>query len=475
MSVKVDDLSADYKEMTARYALSDCLMGGTTAMRAAGTKFLPQEAAESDTAYKARVARSFLFGGFERTVEILTGEVFRKGIVLSDDIPDRITEIKDNIDLQGNDITQFSKSCFRKVLTHGLGFILVDTPPLPKDEAGNPVPNTRKQDKKSGRRVYWVDLSARDVIGGIVEIVNGRTIFKQVRIWETVTERDGDFGVVGIEQIRVLEPGTWAVYRETSDSQSTEWVLFDEGTTELDYIPIVSFYFGRKEGPFLAYPPLTGLAELNQAHWISSSDQNNILHVSRVPFLFGKMLDTDNSGKVKVSANSLFHSNNPDSDLKFVEHSGAALGAGWKDLERLEMLMSLWGLELVSDARSGSVTATEKVLTQSKSGSFLNAIALTWQDALNTALTITCDILKIEAVGMMQVNTDFSLALSNFDSRIILEGFQIGLIDRGTAIDELKRRGILGENVDLTEVLAAIENDARAQSSFGSLGSNLLR
>ena len=44
-------------------ALPRTLMGGTDAMRVKGTVYLPQEMAESTTAYQIRLKRSFLFNG----------------------------------------------------------------------------------------------------------------------------------------------------------------------------------------------------------------------------------------------------------------------------------------------------------------------------------------------------------------------------------------------------------------------------
>jgi hypothetical protein len=39
-----------------------------------------------------------------------------------------------------------------------------------------------------------------------------------------------------VEQVRVLEPGRWATYRQ---NEKKDWVLFNEGTTSLNSIPFV--------------------------------------------------------------------------------------------------------------------------------------------------------------------------------------------------------------------------------------------
>ena len=60
MSDTVDTENIAYKEMRTKWDLIRDLMGGTTAMRAAGTKWLPKEPLEDDKDYKVRLDRSFL-------------------------------------------------------------------------------------------------------------------------------------------------------------------------------------------------------------------------------------------------------------------------------------------------------------------------------------------------------------------------------------------------------------------------------
>jgi hypothetical protein len=96
-----------------------------------------------------------------------------------------------------------------------------------------------------------------------------------------------------------------------------------------------------------ACPPLAKLAELNIAHWQSSSDQRNILHIARVPILFGAGFNTDDT--IVIGAAEMVQSSNANAKLEYVEHTGAAIGAGDKDLENLELQMQSMGLQLLID------------------------------------------------------------------------------------------------------------------------------
>jgi hypothetical protein len=459
-------LSQDYRDLETTLRLPYALIGGTDAMRAEGERFLPREERESVKDYESRLNRTFLFGGYERTVSILTGEIHDKSISLQKETPEQIKNLSFNIDNQGRNLTRFSKDFTEQAIINGTGWILVDAPPLPRDNEGNEIKTTVDDDKRLNRRPYWVNVTALNFLG--CKIQDGELI--QVRIKEIVQEDDGEFATEDIEQIRVLYPGRWEVYRE----QEREWYLFDQGTSPLNKIAIVPLFTGRKKSDFTAKPPLTGLAELNQQHWISSSDQNNILHIARVPILFGKRLQTDDNGKVIVSIHNLIHSQDDGADLRYVEHSGQAMSDGWKDLAMIKEAMALWGLELISSDRSGDITATERAMTGAKTGSFLNAVALDLQDVLNSAIELTCEILGVDYTGGATVNTDFSLALNNFDTNTLLNAFKNGLLDRATTIDEMKRRGVISENADPVEIAAAIQNESSLTGGFSALGNQRL-
>src|SRR6185295_4553940 len=93
----------------------------------------------------------------------------------------------------------------------------------------------------------------------------------------------------------------------------------------------------NRTGFMTGEPPLEELADLNVAHWQSSSDQRNILTVARVPILFGTGIEGNE--KLEIGASSMIRTSDPNAKLTYVEHTGAAIGAGERDLERLEFQM----------------------------------------------------------------------------------------------------------------------------------------
>src|ERR1044071_33214 len=110
-------------------ALPRALMGGTDAMRKAGKTYLPQEAAESESAYKDRLSRTFLFNGYRKTVKDMAGKVFTKPVQMGDDVPAKLKTYAENIDLTGQGLNNFAYAVFEAGMVDGISYILVEMPP----------------------------------------------------------------------------------------------------------------------------------------------------------------------------------------------------------------------------------------------------------------------------------------------------------------------------------------------------------
>jgi hypothetical protein len=117
---------------------------------------------------------------------------------------------------------------------------------------------------------------------------------------------------IEIEQIRVLEPGRGRSGASDKDEDG-EWVLHAEGTTTLP-TSRSRRSISTAPGFMTGEPPLEDLADLNVAHWQSQSDQRNILHVARVPILFGAGFD-ERAATLVVGAGTMARSSDPDAKL----------------------------------------------------------------------------------------------------------------------------------------------------------------
>ena len=449
--------------------LEKALMKGTEGMREVASVYLPQEDGEDDLKYQARIQRSVLFNMFKRTVVKLVGEVFSKPVVMNEDVDEEIASYEADIDLNGKDLNSFCMDLFKAGLTDGVVHILVDYPPT--------TAKTVADAKAAGARPYFIMVPAANLIGWRFNNVPGKKALSQIRIQETIEVPYLNYDTTTIERIRVIEPNNFKVF-EMGIGQSEYTLAVDEvtglpneGIMALGEIPLVTIMFGEPIDMMTAHSPLNDLAELNAVHFQSTSDQRNILHYSRMAVWFGKCLDVDEtSGKVVFGANRLIHSNNPQSDLKTVEIAGSSIEAGRNDLKDLEQQMGLFGLALMMPGKTGGVTATERAIESSENDSSLQTWASLMGSRLNQALGYMARWLKktVEAAGTVKVNTDYKTALRSFDADVLIKAFVANIIPH-EMVEELKRRGIITQDVDFIDLLEQMDADAKRSPAMNDL------
>lgn len=440
--------------MRADWAVVAPLMGGTRAMRSAGKLLLPQYPGEEDDVYDQRLAQSTLLPAYSETVSRMTDRVFAEPLQLGDDVPKEIAGWCEDIDRAGNDLNAWAVEWFRSGLSHGICHALVE---YPRAEGVR----TRADEIAAGLRPYVVLIKPEQVLGW--RSADGR--LTQLRYAEIVDEEDGQFGVAHIEQVRVLEPGSWKVYRQ--DERGT-WFIHDEGETSLAEIPWVTFYTGRT-GFQTARPPLIELAHLNVKHWQSQSDQDNILHSIRVPILVRIGIETrfDPMGNplpagFKVGAGTL--TDLPQGgDMKFVEHTGAAVESGRQALQDLIDEMRMAGAKLLQRDKQQTKTAAQSNEEAAQELSPLARMAGQFADCLAQLLQFMADYRGLQDGGTVEVRGNFDqdyMPEQSLPSLISMAN--AGRLSDQTLFAEMQRRGVISDEYDWQMELERIQGQGPA-------------
>lgn len=433
----VRDPSSAVLKMQENWPMIAALMAGTSAMRAAGETYLPKWPNEEAESYKARLKVATLYPAFSRTVEVMSGKPFSKELKLSDKTPARIAEWADDIDLQGRNLHSFAADLLTDCMSHGISGVLVD---FPKVEGVK----TKADETAAGARPYFTRYAPGTVLGWRVEKRAGADRLVQLRLLETITEYDGEFGEKTVEQVRVLLPGVWQVWRKArAATGEDQWALFDEGVTTIQEIPFV-FFYGLRKAFGVGMPPLLELAHLNVEHWQSYSDQQTITHVARVPIL--TIIGADDAS-ITVGASSAVKLP-MGASMMFVEHSGRAIEAGRQSLQDLEERMRQTGAELLV-LKPGEITATQTRSENEANRCTLQRIAESFEDALNQALQFMAMWVGEPDGGSVELFKDFGAAsLSDASAELLLKGNQAGKLSDQTLVSEWKRRGILSPDMD---------------------------
>lgn len=462
MPLAVNDTSDEIKALACEWPMLQALQEGTAAMRKGGVSWLPKWPNEEEAAYAARLKTATLFPAYRRTVSVMAGKPFSKALTLKD-APKQIEDLSEDIDLQGVNLHAFAAEMFNTAVGYGLAGILVEYP------RAEPAPSRTVADvERAGLRPYWVRVRHDQLLGWKIGKVDGGIGLLQLRLMESIEEADGPYGVKIVSQVRVLEPGKWETWRKVGDV----WAMHESGVTSLKVVPFVPLY-GVREAFMVGKPPLADLAYLNVKHWQSQSDQDTILHVARVPIL--AMIGADDSTQLTVGASSAVKLPQ-DADLKFVEHSGAAIDAGEKSLAALQEQMIQTGAELLVKRQGGDVSATEAGNDAEANKCDLQHMAETFEDSLDQALWLTAQYLRLPEGGSVSLFSDYGAGtLSDASAQLVADLNSRGLLTKKTTLQEMQRRGVIAADVDVDAEIEAAEAEGPALGAMtepGAEGAN---
>ncbi len=427
--------SESFDRMARRQALPKALMGGTLAMQAAGTRFLPRHPAENNAVYRERAGRAVLRNYFRRTVQKLVGRMFSNPLGLSDDMPPALVDAFRNIDLVGRGLNLFARDWFQDALVCGLSHVLVDFPAAIEG-------SSLAEERANGARPYAVHIRADQLIAAQWDSRAQEKILTQIRIREKIQSYKG-FEEVPQDQIRVIEPDHWRLYRQDKNG---DWHQTAEGENSLGRIPLVTLYTDRK-GFLEADPPLEDLAFLNLEHYQIRSDQRNALNVASFPILAASGYDPEIDGPIEVGPNKVLTTTESDGRYYYVESSGAALEAGARELVALEDAMQLFGLQFEAGQGIGE-TATGRALDAADALSPLAAMALNLEDSLNAMLALFAAWMDIPEFGSISVASDIShTGATETDMSFLMEARRLGDVSKEELLREARRRGLLCDSL----------------------------
>lgn len=464
--------SAFHRDQKIRWWMIEALLGGTESMRQAGERYLPRYEKETHQSWLHRLQKATLLNYFRKTVSGYVGKPFGSPLKIPDEFPPHLEDFCKDVDGSGTPLDLFALTAFMGGVSKGIVHVLIDFP------MGN-ADDTAAED--ATRKPYAVIIAPEALIGARSETIDGKEVLTQVRIMQIEVVPDGEFGEILKPSIRVLYRDHWEIWTKMA-RRKDKWELASSGPNSLGEIPLVTFY-ADKEGFMRSRPPLLDLAHVNVAHWQSASDQRNILSVTRFPILVATGINPQgNTGanptgaaNLEIGPNSLWTLRDKDADLKFVEHSGAAIAAGRVDLEDLKAEMAILGLQLLMPANSGNPTATAKALDGAEAISELQSIVMNFEIFLNQILRqvdkwygVSDD--EADDTKKVKVDEDYVISLdlaNNMATLLALRGR--GDISRKAILDAAKRRGILPETFDFDEDADQLEIEAKIQQALNPM------
>ena len=497
-----------HQRMAAKWPMVDALKS-TQGMRDAGQEFLPKEPKEPTSKYNKRLQRSWLYGAYWNTVKELASAPLRSALVLKDEnkLPKRLQGLSSNIDKRGRTLTQFARQLLRTSIDRGLSHILPD---MPKMRAGL----TKAQEEASGVRPYFTHVAPDDLFGWrLAEGPDGCERVVSFKVHEDGIDTDPATGEEKeVEWIRVYNlayedmvkarglahlehfrkdgevrdlagtpkglPGTVEVYRYRDGAESGEdpWELVDVRRYTYVGFPLATHYTNR-EGLLEGSPALQELAEKNVEHWQSSSDQKNLLRFARVPILVRTgATEEEKEAGIDIGAGRSVDSSNPEMKLYTVEHNGAAMEAGRKDIQDTEEQMEVLKLK-ARQRRTGDVKATQTKISEQRGQSDLEAWALDVAAVVRTGYEVMAGFLGDTIPDTFEVQVVArNLTLDpNADKKIenLIKMREKREISSETFLSEVKRLDGLDESLNVDEELERLSQEQEASAALVAGFSNV--
>ena len=457
----------DFSFMFSTYwNLTDTLSGGTSCIRAKGETFLPKYEKESAPKYNIRLSRTFLDPFYKDTIDRHAGRPFSQPVQVKGLTDLRLASIEEDANLEGEELTSFSKGLFKSSEDHGLSYVLVDMPAVMVEEGqerslgGDIDQNIRPKfiHIKAPCLTNWGDeiINNKRTLSWIVYRDEGYRYFWSRERWECYRSETKEE-----ERERRKTDGT----RKTKNS-SKVWRLQDEGANNLGKIPLVVQYFNRK-GFLLAEPPLFSLAEQNLKYYQNQSDQDSIEQFARTGTYFSKGFNPKELESLSIGPNQVVNAQSPNADFKVVEYGGTSVKIGQESLDKMQGKMELLGLKPEIE-KSVSSTATGIIVNEQSASTDVKVWACVTESTLKKCYGLAAEWIKETLPDDFDVKVykDFSVVGNKQDVTLLLEMAKVGKLSMTTLINEAKTRGVLDGAIDTEEEVE------RANGEFDSVPFN---
>jgi hypothetical protein len=438
-------------DMMKSWEIMKAVTEGTEYLRENSEAFLPLEPREDYDAYMARVNRAVFSPFTQRLIRAATGLVLRKPITLTGD-PYWTEMFKMDVDGCKSDLDEYARRVLMCSLTYGQSHILVDYP-APSGAL------SLAEERQQNRRPYWIEIDPTNLYGWRLDRESNYGNLIQARIGEKAVLPDGRFGEKVYDQVRVIEPGKYRVFRRKDEidemydlndnsyagefdatTAEEDFKLVESGQFSLGEIPLVTIYAGKTDN-LTSKPPLLDIAYLNLAHFQRQADLIHSLHVASQPMLVMEGYD-DQTKDLAISVNYAM-ATQPGNKVYYVEPASSAFDAQSAEIKELQMQMATLGISTLSQQKFVAESADARRLDRVDTNSMLAMVSMELEQKLQKAFNLSAQYVGIEPPEV-KISRDFDIErLIGQDITALTSLFDQQVIDRDEFRDILVQGEVL--------------------------------
>lgn len=448
--------SPDIETMVPYWEKVSDILEGTQAIKDGGTKYLPKFPDENKDDYDFRLTVGKFTNIYRDVTEGLASKPFQDEISLlgAEKRPQELIDFAEDVDGFGSNLTTFAALTFFNAINYGIDWIFIDYPTVQ-----NPDNVTIAEAKQRNLKPFWVHILGKNVLDVKTRMQGSKQIITYFRCQEPGY---GDEPMHVREFIESENGIVWKLYvKITNDKGEDEFIVVEEGMLSIDFIPVVPFITGRRDGnSFKIYPPLSDAADLQITLYQNESALEYIKVLACYPMLAtdGTKPPKGSDGKPKklrTGPNTVMYgvekANGDGGTWHYVEPQANSLEFLQKNIDKTKNDLRELGRQPLT-AMSTQLTTVTTSIAAGKAKSAVTAWSYGLKDALENALMITMKWMGIDYEPEINVYTGFDNVLDNgSDVEELGKARERGDISVETYWDELKRRKILSPEFDIEE------------------------
>lgn len=394
----------DYDAYEAKWQRCRDAAAGEDAVKAAGTKYLPKLKRQTEEEYQSMKTRASFYNATGRTIEALTGMMFRKPPIT--EVPSALDVYIKDVDMCGKPLEVFAQEVAEECVKVNRVGVLVDyTQNVTNTEDGRVL--TKAEAELLNLRPFMKIYTTESIINWRFKQINNVWTLNQVVLTEQyefpaideITKQPSEFENAVETRYRVLDLFNDTAYRvrifRINAKDEDEQVGSDQfpllNNLPLDFIPFVvmtSDGLGFKVDD----PTLLDLVNVNMSHWRSSADYEHGCHFTALPTLFvaGYSPLPPKEGEppeeIYLGSQTAIVSNDSNAKANFIEFTGNGLGTIEKNMDRKENHMAILGAKMLSNDPKKVEAAETTQLKRTGEDSILASVAIQITLGLQQAL-----------------------------------------------------------------------------------------
>jgi hypothetical protein len=461
--MSVDYLKKEYSDNVNVWEKCRDVVEGQERIHLQGEKYLEKLSGQNSKEYEAYVSRALFYNATQRTVDAMSGLLFRKDPAI--DIPTALEPYTENIDLKGNNLKNFAENIADEVLIAGRIGLLADHATVVNEE-GEEI--TQAAADANNLRPFLAQYKAEAIINWGYKIVNNVQVLHFVVLKECLEEYDTTtFEPTEIIKYRVLAlDDTNKYYQQIwlQEGEKGEPVKQGEDiypTKNGQYFDRIPFVFISSKGleSEIVKAPILDLVNVNLSHYKSTADIEHAAHYTALPTPIVKGHRIAEDKVLKIGSREAWVFPEAEADAKYLEFTGKGLDALEQRIEKKEQQMAALGARMLASEKAAAETAETHNIKRQGENSALSSVAQSVSDGIEKALMLISEWAGITGDVKYDINKDFIPAsLSSQDLLALLQTYLSGGMAKSDFFEKLKEGEIIKADRKLEEMEDEIEN-----------------